>query len=388
MWPYMLCFLLSCYSARLASRYYKKKNIYRVFSIIAVIFPCILAACRDSTIGTDVGIYGDIIFNNSLKMKFSEFIVYRKADYLYLLVVYLCSHTIGTLQFQYFVLQALTIVPFYSSLQRRESRRYAWVGMAVYYLVLFPYSLNLMRQSIAIALLFWGFKFIEQRNLFKYVFAVLVSTLFHTTAIVGVVVYPIVILMNADTRDITTWNLYPKYKNSFWIKIAYRYGKFISWIIILTTIFLLTQFSRVITILYTFNSENYSHFYNQLLPSKTPIIVEYVVLMFPIFAIYLLQKKYYDCVNGEIRSLFTLSAMGMILYQAAKISAETYRVSLYFNIFLPLFVVELLMYTRKAEKRLFRIILILICLIAFWYKFFVIELWCQIFPYTSKILGI
>ncbi len=388
MWPYVLCFLLSCCSTRLASKFHKNKILYRFFSVIAIILPCVLAACRDSSVGTDVGIYGDRIFKKSLEMNFSDFIVHRGADYLYLLVVYLCSHSIGTLQFQYFVLQALTIVPFYTTLQRRESSRYAWVGMAIYYLVLFPYSLNLMRQSIAIALLFWGFKFIEQRKLLKYMFVVFVSTLFHTTAVVGVVVYPIVILMNANTLDFTAWNWYKKHKNSLWVKIANRYGVYISWIIILVTMFLLTQFSKVITILYSFSAEDYSHFYNQLQSSRSPIIVEYVALMLPIFVKYFLHKKYYDHANGEIRVLFTLSAMGLILYQAAKISAETYRVSLYFNIFLPLFVMELLRYTRKAKNRLFWMVLILICMAAFWYKFFVLESWCQIYPYTSKILGI
>lgn len=389
MWPYVLCFSLSCYFTKIASKYRNKRLEYTFFSILALLFPCILAAVRDASIGTDVGVYGNITFYRSLQMDFTDYIASRGGEYLYLVIVYLCSHSFGTLQFQYFVFQAMTIVPIYCTLQRKKNNRYAWVGMLVYYLMLFPYSLNLMRQCIAIALLFWGFKYIQERKLFKYVALVIIATMFHTTALVALVVYPIYILMSTSNEEIKNWSWYKKHSNSIIVKIGNKYGKIMSWLIILLSIVLLTQFSKLITLLYQYSSEDYSHFYNQIInSSRLPIIREYVILVIPIFTMYFINRNYFERNDREIRALFTLSAMGVILYQAAKISAETYRMSLYFCIFLPLFVMRMLSYKKDARNRMVWITIIVLCLSMFWYKFFVIEKWCQIYPYTSEFLGI
>lgn len=391
MWPYILCFSLSCYFTKVASKYKNKnkKMEYIVFSVLAVLFPCILAGVRDATVGTDMGVYGNITFYRSLQMDFQDYIISRGGEYLYLIVVYLCSHSLGTLQFQYFVLQAITIIPIYCTLQREKENRFTWFGMLVYYLMLFPYSLNLMRQCIAIAFLFWGFKYVQERNLRKYILVALIATLFHTTAAVGLVVYPVYVLMCTISEDLFKLSWYNRHSNSLVVKIANKYGKVLSWAIILMTIILLTQFSKLVTLLYQFSAEDYSHFYNQLQSySKLPIIREYIILSIPFFIIYFLNRKYYDHVENDIRALFTLSAMGIILYQAAKISAETYRVSLYFHIFLPLFVMKLLYYKKNAKERLIWMSIMFVCLILFWNTFFIGEKWCQIYPYTSEILGI
>jgi len=390
MWPYAVCFTASCYFTKVATKYknHDRKVEYRFFSILAVIFPCLLAALRDSTVGTDVTVYGDVIFYRSLNMGFVEYIISRNGEYLYLLVVYICSHIIKKTSFQYFVLQALTIIPIYCTLQRSKENKYAWYGMLVYYLMLFPYSLNLMRQCIAIAIIFWGFKYVQERQLRKYLILVFVATMFHTTAVIGLLIYPIYILMTTDmdSLDESSWG--KKHSSSFVVAIAKKYGGFISCAIILLTIFVLTQFSEIITYLYMYSEEDYSHFYNQLNSSNLSVIRQYVILVIPIFALYFLSRKYYNSVDNDVLPVFTFSIMAIILYQAATISAETYRVSLYFHIFVTLFVTKLFYYKTNSKERWLWMLVIFICLALFWYHFFVGEKWCQIYPYTSEILGI
>lgn len=390
MWPYAVCFTVSCYFTKVATKYknHDRKVEYVFFSVLAVILPCLLAAFRDSTVGTDVNVYGDITFYRSFQMDFNDYIISRNGEYLYLLVVYICSHIVRTTNFQYFILQALTIIPFYCTLQRSKENEYAWFGMIVYYLMLFPYSLNLMRQCIAIAIIFWGFKYVQERKLLKYLLVILIATMFHTTGVVGVLIYPIYILVTTNTDSLEESSWYNKHSNSFIVSIARKYGGFISCAIILVTIYVLTRFSKIISYLYMHNAEDYSHFYNQLNASNLSYIREYVILVLPIFVMYLFARRYYNSVDNDVLPTFTFSIMAIILYQAATISAETYRVSLYFHIFLPLFVMKLFYYKTKTKNRWLWMFIIFICLVLFWNHFFIGEEWCQIYPYTSEILGI
>ena len=391
MWPYILCFSISCFFTQKASKCNRKnrKRGYIFFSVLAILLPCFLSAVRDSGIGTDVSVYGDTIFDRSLRMPFKDYITYRGGEYLYLLVVYLCSHSIGTLEFQYLVLQALSIVPVYCTLQRDKGNRYAWFGMLVYYFMLFPYSLNLMRQSIAISVLFWGFRYVEERKFLKYIITVIIATMFHTTGVIGIAVYPIYILMHSERKNLDMTRWYKKNAHLLIAKVANKFGWLISWLVIALTIFMLTQFSKIITFLYLYSTKDYSHFYNQIqTTSGSPIIVEYILLTLPVFFMYLINKKYYDRAETGLRPLFTLSAMGIILYQAARISAETYRISLYFHIFFPMFIIRLLAFKKNIKERFVWICIFTICILIFWDLFFVKKEWCQIYPYTSKLLGI
>jgi hypothetical protein len=63
------------------------------------------------------------------------------------------------------------------------------------FLILFlPFAINIIRQAAAMAVLFYGVKYISQRRLGGYLVCCLVATMMHTSAIVGVVFYPVVML--------------------------------------------------------------------------------------------------------------------------------------------------------------------------------------------------
>lgn len=114
--------------------------------------------------------------------------------------------------------------------------------------------------------------------------------------------------------------------------------------------------------------------------TSLPIIRNYVLIALPIFALYLLNRKYYENSDKQLRACFTFSLISVILYQAAMISSQTYRISLYLHIFWPLFIAKYIAKTKSAKTRFLYICLVMILSVLFWYIF----LWNQgmVWDYT------
>lgn len=53
----------------------------------------------------------------------------------------------------------------------------------------FPTNLNIIKQGIAISLIFWGFKYIYDKKYIKYLLVIFVAFIFHQTAIIAVPLY-------------------------------------------------------------------------------------------------------------------------------------------------------------------------------------------------------
>lgn len=72
----------------------------------------------------------------------------------------------------------------------RKYSPYPIMGVLIYFGILF-FSLDMivLRQGIAVAIIFWGYRYIEERKFWKYLLICLIAMQFHTSAIVALVVY-------------------------------------------------------------------------------------------------------------------------------------------------------------------------------------------------------
>lgn len=61
------------------------------------------------------------------------------------------------------------------------------VYMGLFYLI----SFSIVRQSMALGICFYAFKYIKNRRFYKYLVAIIIATLFHYSAIVSLIIYPI-----------------------------------------------------------------------------------------------------------------------------------------------------------------------------------------------------
>lgn len=191
---YIITFLLSllCIKFSMSIRE-KNKMISRIFEIIGILLPCILAALRDYSIGTDIRVYVNSLFQNA--KSFSSFISYYRAnivvvDFLYLLITYVCSKLCTDIGLLFFVLELLVIVPIYLALKRKFGNSNSLLmGMLLFFLFFYNQSYNMIRQGIAISFVILGLSYLDNDQKKHFFICLLISYMFHSSAIIVFVLY-------------------------------------------------------------------------------------------------------------------------------------------------------------------------------------------------------
>lgn len=379
MMPYILIFVLSCLNFRLAYLLRKYKTIKILFVLIGLLLPCVLAGARDNTIGTDVLVYGDAYLNYA--QRYNSLPSYMNFDYLggeplFKMLSYVSAHYFGQFGY-YFTLEFACVLPIYATFVRRGWERYSWLGMLIYYLCFYSFSLNLLRQSIAMSIIFWSYNYIVERKPIKFCVSVVIAAGFHLTAAIMVLLYPI--------HRMVTY-VQDKDSKNFFSRIIGPYRKLIYALIILMCVVLLFLYSSLLPAIIALTGR----FEGQLkyLSDGVSVYWPYWLTMF--LPIFLLFRKYNvrRSTDEEYSFLYLMFALSIILFQLIGINSESYRISLYFMQFLILLMVKI----GCTECRTSRVILerwcILFSLGTYYIYFFIIALFNHVYPYTSSMLGI
>lgn len=193
---YIAVFLASCIFFWLSEKC-KSGFSKNFFAVIAILIPCILAGLRADTVGTDVKVYVEPLYNAAKKshtfsayMKQRWFVIWR---YMYVkdfeigfsLLVFFIQKIGGSFATVLFVIQMLIIGPIFFGLKKMHKPYPIFFGMFVFYCLFYNTSLNMMRQWIAMAILFMAFPYLVSEEKKKYCILVLVACLFHNSAIMG-----------------------------------------------------------------------------------------------------------------------------------------------------------------------------------------------------------
>lgn len=145
--PYIITFFVSCLFFNLASKNSRK---WSVSALVAILFPSFLAGFRNISVGTDTVTYyemtriinhfsGGIIDYLSINLEIFYYLISRMSLYL------------GGMWFVFFSYQLITIVCIYNVAWRFKSYSPLWLVFWLYFCLLFPYSLNILRQIAAVA---------------------------------------------------------------------------------------------------------------------------------------------------------------------------------------------------------------------------------------------
>ena len=200
MLPYILVFTLSCFTLSIGVRL--RNRIFRnILIVIAVLLPVLLAGFRDSSVGTDALTYARLFTQCSRYTDFMKFYVISDMNIGYAAFIYLISRFTDSIFWIYFSVQLLITILVWKAIDENVEMQYKAFALWIYYLMFYSYSLNLMRQMIAAAILLYGYRFIKKRMLFKYLICVICASLFHITAFVGFIIYLIYWLsLGSDER--------------------------------------------------------------------------------------------------------------------------------------------------------------------------------------------
>lgn len=348
-------------------------NMHKViFLSLAMFFPCYFAAVRDVTIGRDVLVYGELFFHRARTLDLTSYMLSDSGEILYRLLVLLLSKT--NRYIYYFVIQLLSILPVCITLQRPETERYSWLGMLIYILWIYTFSLNIMRQSISISIILWGTKYIKKREFKKYFITILIAMGFHLTSIVAFTNYFLALLISESNNE--------KNKNNSLVrKTQIPIVKFIivacGGIIVINVPKIINLSGRLI-LNYSLQS-TYMHEFDLDLFNLLLMTIICVVLF---YASRKTDDKY-------LRFIVFIIAFGGILYQMVAFASQMYRISLYFTSWIIIGVPEILFKSKiKSSKKKLIICILIIILGMNFYHYNIYLKWHSVYPYTSAYLGL
>lgn len=195
---YALSFLASIALLYISKGMERDKSV--VLVVIAIAIPCLLAAFRDSSVGTDVEVWGIWVYQSARKMPLIPFLEAQAGEAAigFNLLAWLGANLGGGMAGYLGLIQLATVLPFMLAV-KKVYPEHLWIGMTFYLLFIFPPSLNVMKQMIAVSIAFYGIVFILSGSLIKYFVCILIALMFHQTAIVALPIYPIVRYVIGDS---------------------------------------------------------------------------------------------------------------------------------------------------------------------------------------------
>lgn len=167
---------------------YRQENdkAINVVNIVGLIVIIVFAAGRYH-VGTDTWTYMRI-FRRFEEMNWSEFIHSIYGDYLFATIAK-ATYSLGGRVLTWGTFAALTAIPVYLALRKE----YPKVSISVAFLIfLFSYyttGFNVVRQMVAVAIVFYGLKFIFNNKLLPYLITILIAFGFHSSATIALPIW-------------------------------------------------------------------------------------------------------------------------------------------------------------------------------------------------------
>lgn len=379
MFPYILICSLSCVFAAFAVRYKKDIWLYRFLIAIAIILPCLLAGFRDAGVGTDTLVYGEKYFNYAHVIPIRDFFVVTDCEFLYGILVYVVAFFSEDIFWLYFVIQLIISCLVWKSIEEYLEGKYCIIGLSIYYLLFYSFSLNLMRQMIAMAIILFAFRYIRKKMLVKFLICLVLAVGMQKTSILAIVIYPIYQLSIAEKQDS---EYIGKIKKTI-SKLLRLFRVPLILFGLLITVMVVRYGADLITFLHFYFDDFYAQYRNLQLGGAGTL--RYTAYMCVIMFISLVSIRLKDT---EFIFYVVMAVMNIILFQLKAISTESYRICLYFGFFIILCLPKQIKSIQKISNRNLVEVILFIVLFMYSYDFFVLQSYNETFPYTSDLLGI
>ncbi|MDG3374998.1 EpsG family protein, partial [Vibrio parahaemolyticus] len=161
------------------------------------LLPTFLATFRSPTVGTDTQMY-QYMFEGYLKIPhlFERLKISGFKEFLNTIIAQI-GVFIGSFNVYIFIFSFVTLLIIIKSLSLYINKDAVSVSYFVYLCLFFPQSLNIMRQSLAVAIVFWGLQYILEKCPRKYVITILLAVGVHISALIAL---PLYFLLNKERR--------------------------------------------------------------------------------------------------------------------------------------------------------------------------------------------
>jgi len=245
------------------------------------------------------------------------------------------SQAINFPQFYFIVTSFIIIFLIYDVLKRESHDFLISTLIFLSFPIFFLSSLSIIRQYVAITIIFYSYRFIKSKKIIQFLTCVFLAFLFHKSAIIAVVLY---------------W-LYDRHINSIYYIVLYFVGLFSS------------QFA--IILVGFFFPEYVTYLERALGTGGDKLLILFQILGF--FMLFFINRKKKN--NTNYNFYMATFFLGLFIWSSlASYGHAGFRGSLYFIIFFVLLFPELL--TIIKQKKIIEYLMYLICFV-----FFVFSLW-------------
>lgn len=191
MWIYLVYYGVSAYFAWLAFKTSDKRKIW-LYSMISIALPVILAGLRDYSIGIDVENYRSMArywYGAVRRDSLYEYLAYYhrtgSGEYLFALLIGLVESTTSNFHLFLMLCHLIVVTGVYIGAFRHRDIVNPALVLVLFYLFFFSHSLNIIRQYMAMALIFAVLKDLENGKYLRYIVTVLVASMIHITALIA-----------------------------------------------------------------------------------------------------------------------------------------------------------------------------------------------------------
>lgn len=190
---YLVCFALSVLFAYFAQKS-KSSKCFCLFSVVSIAFPVLLAGFRHYDVGIDTLNYytknmywAGAVQAESLLEYLKMYFPKGYGDPLFALLIGVIAQTTGNFTLFLVVAEAIVITGVYIGVFRHCKYVNPAFVLCVFYLFFFNSTLNVLRQYMAMAVLFAFLADIPRKKWLRYLVGVYIAFTIHSTAVIGLV---------------------------------------------------------------------------------------------------------------------------------------------------------------------------------------------------------
>lgn len=313
----------------------RQRDFYILFTGLILI---LISGLRSIWVGTDdTSIYANYFIENSVK-SYSEIWKEEGKDPFYYIFNKFIANIFGD-DFQIFlIIVSIIFVGSTCHIIRRESKNPLVSFIVLLSFGFFFFSMNGIRQSLAISFILLSYIPLKERKLWRFIVLVIIASLFHKTALIFMIFYPIVNL---------------------------KLNKYTIGLYILLTIACLLRGEQILSSITESASAVDERIANYKIGNGLTYSGFIQLLLIAILAFSYFKRTI--AVNKNNQILYSLLIISIIFQSMAVIIAEMFRVAMYFSIFIILLLPEVFAAVPHNNRKL---VSVGICSLFLFYFFF------------------
>lgn len=364
---YIMMFVSSSILLKVSGR--KKGLEAKVLVILALLLPIAVAGFRKVGIGTDTEVYVNVLYEAAKKStSFFDYLskkVYSSFQYKsvmnweigYNALLYCATKLTKSIQGVFFATQLIVIYFIYKGIKEYKDGYYSIaMAMFVFYFMFYGSTLNAMRQWIAIAIIFWGTHFLNNKQDKYFCITVIAALLFHYSAIIGFLIWLVYRYMDSERQK---WSLV-----SNGVTLSKDLYKIV--IIMLLGIFCLVGINAIGAFLSSINGV-FARYVRLYITGTVQFMPMQLLRRIPVIFMVVINWKRVQERFPKSGFIILMLVLDIITSQLGGISAQSSRIGYFFSVYETILIAEIISVNRRNTRIVYYFFFVVFLFAGFYY---------------------